>query len=122
MVEMALRKALRRGFLVVQVNPAYSSIIGKYKYADAYGMSVHEAAAFVLARRGQGRDEHLPKRIVAQLSQLRERLIVAAEAMPASDKMRYVYLKWADKLSAWKEQHHWSLWHIWDKALSLVSS
>lgn len=122
MVELAVRKALRRGFFVVQTNPAYSSIIGKYKYADDYGMSVHEAAAFVLARRGQRRDEQLPKRIVAQLPQLRERLVAAAEAKPADDTMRHVYLKWADKLSAWKEQHHWSLWFIWDKASSLVSS
>jgi len=121
MVELAVRKASRRGLTVVQVNPAYSSIIGKHKYAAAYRMSVHEAAAFVLARRGQGHDERLPKRIVAQLPQLRERLIVAALAAPASDEMRYVYLGWADKLSAWKEQHHWSLWSIWDKASSLVS-
>jgi len=68
-----------------------------------------EAAAFVLARRGQGRDERLPSRIVAQFPQLRERLIEAAQAKPAKDKLRYVYLKWADKLSAWKEQHAWRL-------------
>jgi IS605 OrfB family transposase len=122
MVEMAVRKALRRGFTVVQVNPAYSSIIGKHKYADAYGMSVHEAAAFVLARRGQGRDERLPKCIVAQLPRLRECLIVAAEGRPAGDRMRHLYLKWADRVSAWKKQHHWSLWSIWDKASSLVNA
>ena len=121
MVELAVRKALRRGLAVIQVNPAYSSVIGKHKYADAYRMSVHEAAAFVLARRGQRRDERLPKRIVAQLPQLQKKLIAAAEAKPASDKMRYAYLKWADKLSAWKKQHHWSLWSIWDKASGLVS-
>jgi len=120
MVELAVRKALRRGFAVVQVNPAYSSVIGEHKYAVAYGMSEHEGAAFVLARRGQGRDERLPKRIVAQLPRLRERLIVAAEAKPAGDRMRYVYLKWADELSAWKEQHHWSLWSIWAKASGIV--
>lgn len=119
MVRLAVRKALRRGLAVIKVNPAYSSVIGKHKYAEAYGMSVHEAAAFVLARRGQGRDERLPKRIVAQLPQLREQLITAAEAKPAGDKVRYVYLKWADELSTWKEQHHWSLWSIWDKASGL---
>jgi len=121
MVNLAIRKALRRGMSVVQVNPAYTSIIGKHKYANAYGMSVHEAAAFVLARRGQGRDERLPSRIVAQFPQLRERLVEAAQAKPAKDKLRYVYLKWADKLSAWKEQHSWSLWSIWDKASSLIA-
>ena len=109
MVKLAIRKALRRGVSVVQVNPAYTSIVGQHKYAHAYGMSVHEAAAFVLARRGQGRDERLPSRIVAQFPHLRERLIEAAQAKPAQDKLRYVYLKWADKLSAWKEQPAWRL-------------
>ncbi|MGD9100155.1 MAG: hypothetical protein PVF45_06710, partial [Anaerolineae bacterium] len=120
MVELAVRKALRRGLDVVEVNPAYSSVIGKHKYADAYGMSVHEAAAFVLARRGQRRDERLPKRIVAQLPQLRERLIAAA-ARSNSDEARRLYLKWADKLSDWKKQHHWSLWSIWGKSSNLIN-
>jgi hypothetical protein len=119
MVELAIRKALRRGLAVAQVNPAYSSIIGKFKYAETYGLSTHEAAAFVLARRGQKRDERLPGHIVAQFPRLRERLIAEANAKPAKDKLRYVYLKWADKLSTWKEQPSWSLWSIWDKASDL---
>jgi len=120
MVELAVRKALRQGLNVVEVNPAYSSVIGKHKYAEAYGMSDHEAAAFVLARRGQRRDERLPRRIVARLPQLRERLIAEA-AQSASDETRRLYFKWADKLSAWKKQHHWSIWSIWDKASNLIN-
>lgn len=41
------------GIEVLHVNPAYSSKIGRQKYARRYGLSVHLAAAFVLARRGQ---------------------------------------------------------------------
>lgn len=41
------------GVEVRHVNPAYSSKIGRQKYARRYGLSVHLAAAFVLARRGQ---------------------------------------------------------------------
>jgi len=41
------------GIEIVRVNPAYSSKIGRQKYARRYGLSVHLAAAFVLARRGQ---------------------------------------------------------------------
>src|SRR5450631_2415592 len=41
------------GIEVVEVKAAYSSIIGKLKYARRYGLSVHRAAAFVLARRAQ---------------------------------------------------------------------
>ena len=122
MVQLAIRKALRRGLNVIEINPAYSSVIGKHKYAEAYRLSGHEAAAFVLARRGQGREERLPKRIVAQLPRLGEQLVAAAETKPASDTMRSLYLKWAEKLADWKRQHHWSLWSIWDKASSLVGS
>jgi hypothetical protein len=120
MVELAIRKALRRGLSIVQVNPAYSTVIGKHKYANAYGMSIHEAAAFVLARRGQGRKERLPKRIVAQLPRLRKRLIAEAERKSQSEKMRNLLLKWAYELYNWKEQQSFSLWSIWDKASDLV--
>jgi IS605 OrfB family transposase len=41
------------GIELRHVNPAYSSKIGRQKYARRYGLSVHLAAAFVLARRGQ---------------------------------------------------------------------
>jgi IS605 OrfB family transposase len=41
------------GIELVEVRAAYSSKIGKQKYARRYGLSVHRAAAFVLARRGQ---------------------------------------------------------------------
>ncbi len=42
------------GIEVVDVNPAYSSKIGKQQYARRYGLSVHLAAALVPARRAQG--------------------------------------------------------------------
>lgn len=41
------------GVELLHVNPANSSKIGRQKYARRYGLSVHLAAAFVLARRGQ---------------------------------------------------------------------
>jgi IS605 OrfB family transposase len=41
------------GIEVVEVSAAYSSRIGAQKYARRYGLSIHRAAAFVLARRGQ---------------------------------------------------------------------
>lgn len=122
MVKLAVRLALRRGLIVVQVNPAYTSVIGKHKYAVPYGMSGHEAAAFVIARRGQGREERLPKAIVAKLPQLRERLVAEAQTKPAKDKLRVKYLRWAQKLTDWKNQHGWSLWSLWDKASGLIAN
>ncbi|MHB8178613.1 MAG: IS200/IS605 family accessory protein TnpB-related protein [Vulcanimicrobiaceae bacterium] len=53
-------RAYDAGVEVLHVNPAYSSKIGRQKYACRYGVSVHLAAAFVLARRGQNfRDRYV---------------------------------------------------------------
>jgi IS605 OrfB family transposase len=121
MSKLAIRLALRRGMKVVQVNPAYTSVIGRYKYAQPYGMSVHEAAVYTIARRGQGREERLPREIVAKLPLLRERLVAEAASRPPKDKVRARYLKWAEKLADWKNQHPWLLWSVWDKAAGLIS-
>jgi IS605 OrfB family transposase len=44
-------RAFRLGVEVFEVNPAYSSVIGRIKYAARYGFTVHQAAALVLAQR-----------------------------------------------------------------------
>ena len=41
----------REGVEVHQVNPAYSSVIGRVKFMESYGLSIHQAAALALARR-----------------------------------------------------------------------
>jgi IS605 OrfB family transposase len=40
------------GIECFEVNPAYTSVIGKYKFMRRYGLSSHQAAACVIARRG----------------------------------------------------------------------
>ncbi|MGP6156573.1 MAG: SDR family NAD(P)-dependent oxidoreductase [Vulcanimicrobiaceae bacterium] len=47
-------RAFDAGIEVDDVSPAYSSKIGKRKYARRYGLSVYLAAALVLARRARG--------------------------------------------------------------------
>jgi IS605 OrfB family transposase len=44
-------RAFRLGVEVFEVNPAYSSVIGRTKYAARYGLTVHQVAALVLAQR-----------------------------------------------------------------------
>ena len=46
------RQAAREGVEVRQAKPAYTSIIGRFKYQPQYGISVHHAAALVIGRRG----------------------------------------------------------------------
>jgi IS605 OrfB family transposase len=53
-------RSYEAGIEVLDTNPAYSSIIGKYKFASRYGLSAHNAAACVLARRVDDLGERLP--------------------------------------------------------------
>ena len=46
-----LSRGYREGVEVYQVNPAFSSVIGRVKFMERYGLSIHQAAALVLARR-----------------------------------------------------------------------
>jgi len=55
-------RAVKESFVQIEVFPAYSSIIGAIKYQKMYGLSAHEAAAFVIGRRGLGYNkENIPK-------------------------------------------------------------
>lgn len=49
----------RSGVELILVNPAYTSIIGKNKFSEGYGLSTHMAAATAIARRGLGFGEAL---------------------------------------------------------------
>jgi len=51
----------RNGVQVIKVNPAYTSIIGKLKYAPIYRIDKDVASAYVIARRGLGFKERIPK-------------------------------------------------------------
>ena len=62
-----ISRGLKFGFKIKKVNPAYTSVIGRFKYAKMYGLSVHEAASFVIGRRGLDFDEKVPKELLQQL-------------------------------------------------------
>ena len=49
----------RGGVELIRVNPAYTSVIGKTKFSEGYGLSTHMAAAFAIARRALGFGERL---------------------------------------------------------------
>ena len=60
--------ARRNGIEIRKVNPAYTSVIGKLKYAPQFNIDKDIAAAFVIARRGLGFKEKLPKNYKGLLS------------------------------------------------------
>jgi len=53
--------AIRNGIEVKKVNPAYTTLIGKLKYAPQYNIDKDIAGAYVIARRGLGFKEKLPE-------------------------------------------------------------
>jgi len=54
-----IARADKEGVAVFKVKPNYTSIAGKLKYMAQKGISVHVAAAFVIARRGMGFKERV---------------------------------------------------------------
>jgi len=119
------RRAIRCGVAIKKVNPAYTSIIGKYKYATSLGLSFHQAAALVIARRGLGFRERIPKKIqsilsvlISKLSSLTEVMATSATAMEAKGKREFKRL--LKKLQNWRNLHSWSFWHTFNQALIKV--
>jgi len=55
-------RAQKQGIEVKEINPAYTSIIGRVKFSKRYGLSIHHAAALVIARRFFRFSEKLPSR------------------------------------------------------------
>jgi len=47
-------RAAREGVQVIEINPAYTSVIGFAKFGPGYGLSPHASAAVAIARRGFG--------------------------------------------------------------------
>jgi IS605 OrfB family transposase len=83
-VQTCLRaRAFDAGIEVHEVNPAYTSVIGRYKFGGRYGMSAHNAAALVIGRRSSGFGESLPSQLHGTLP------------LPARNRGRHVWSQWA---------------------------
>ena len=53
-LDTIIREAMFQGVPIQTTEPAFTSIIGELKYAHRYPLSRHQAAAFVIGRRGMG--------------------------------------------------------------------
>jgi IS605 OrfB family transposase len=63
MQTMIRARAYDAGIEVCEVDPAYSSVIGPYKFKDRSGMSPQNAAALVIGRRSLDFGESLPSQL-----------------------------------------------------------
>jgi len=69
MSQAIINRANKIGLDVIQVNPAYTSISGKMKYMRKFGISIHQAAAYTIGRRGLRYKEKTPKVLTAYIVQ-----------------------------------------------------
>ena len=85
-----ISRGYRNGVEVFQVNPAYSSVIGRVKFMERYGLTVHQAAALVLARRLLGCSERVPRRRECPDGRGGH----AAFSVPARKRVKHVWTHW----------------------------
>ena len=85
-----LSRGYRQGVEIYQVNPAYSSVIGRVKFMERYGLTVHQAAALVLARRLLGCSERIPRRWVAPIGNG----VQVAFTVPVRKRVKHVWTYW----------------------------
>ena len=85
-----ISRGCRQGVEVHQVNPAFSSVIGRVKFMERYGLSVHQAAALVLARRLLGCSERIPRRWVCPVGNG----VCVAFTVPARKRAKHVWTYW----------------------------
>ena len=85
-----ISRGYREGVEVHQVNPAFSSVIGRVKFMERYGLSVHQAAALVLARRLLGCSERIPRRWVCPIGNG----VHVAFRVPARKRVKHVWTYW----------------------------
>ena len=85
-----LSRGYREGVEVHQVNPAYSSVVGRVKFMERYGLTVHQAAALVLARRSLGFSERIPRRWVCPIGNG----VHIAFTVPVRKRVKHVWTYW----------------------------
>ena len=82
--QMIRGRCARDGLELIEINPAFTSVIGRGKFAAGYGLSAHRAAAGVIARRALHFGE-----------KLRTRSAGTALALPVRNRARHVWHNWA---------------------------
>ena len=89
------RVCARSGIALRRVNPAYTSLIGRVKFARRYGLSVHQAAALCIARRAMKFSESVPTNPDGTVSVPRDDGSVVTLCVPARKRIRHVWSVWS---------------------------
>ncbi len=94
--------AFRAGVEVIEVNPAYTSVIGAVNHAQRNGISVHMGAAVAVARRGLSLSERCPKREATVPTRNGGHVTFG---VPARNRTKHVWSQWGKVRSSLKAAH-----------------
>ncbi len=108
-----ISKCIIDSLSLVQVPAYYSSLIGRVKYQKIYGLSFHQSAAFVLARRAMGFEEKVPKQLMS---------VLFAKEAKEGHQISNLFKHWnkvqiwykSIKEKAFKNKVHYKHWYIQD--------
>ena len=128
-VEAVIRRAHREGIGIKQVWPAHTSTIGYWKYMQKYGVTVHHAAAYAIARRAMGFKERITRELKQKITAIKEKLkvnTVPGEGKGMTRKVKRLFNRLDEKLilhnglTRYKQESFYSVWHEL-KRLALLS-
>lgn len=92
----------RAGVEVIEIDPAYTSVIGSVNYARRHGIGSHQGAAYAIARRGMGLSER---------PSVREAVVPTRNgghvtfALPERNRAKHVWSFWAAVRKRLKAAH-----------------
>lgn len=92
----------RAGVEVIEVNPAYTSVIGAVNFARKKGISVHQGAAVAIARRGLGLSE---RPIVREAVVPTRNGGHVTFALPVRNRAKHVWSFWSGARTRLKAAH-----------------
>ncbi|CAB4243211.1 transposase [Methylacidimicrobium sp. AP8] len=101
-ISMLKAAAFRAGVEMIEVDPAYTSVIGAVNHARRHGIGSHQGAAYAIARRGLGLSER---------PSVREAVVPTRNgghvtfALPARNRTKHVWSFWSDVRKGLKAAH-----------------
>lgn len=93
---------LRAGVEIIEINPAFTSIIGAVNFAQRLGISVHQGAALAIARRALGLSERPTLRGVSVPTRKGGHFTFA---LPARNRAKHVWSFWSQVRTRLKAAH-----------------
>ena len=86
-------RAFGKKIEVQQVNPAFTSLIGRVKFSVRYGLSIHHAAALCIGRRFLNLSEKVPRRL-DKVPDGKDSHV--ALSLPVRNRDKHVWNQWRD--------------------------